>query len=66
MSAQIIDLEEVKGKRMAALRAERLAGIFTIDIASGRLRIEGTVEEVRHALITGQIEAALWLAEAAL
>jgi len=66
MNAKIIDIEEVKAKRMAALRVERLADIFSIDVVSGRIHIDGTIEEVSRALATGQINEALWVAEAAL
>ena len=66
MNAKIIDIEEAKARRMAALRVERLADIFSIDVVSGRIRIDGTIEEVSRALATGQINEALWVAEAAL
>jgi len=66
MNAKIIDIEEVKAKRMAALRVERLADIFSIDVVSGRIHIDGTIEEVSRALATGQINEAIWIAEAAL
>lgn len=63
--ALVVDMEEVKGKKMARHRIEQVREC-AINVKARTVTITATPERLQEMLTKGELETVCWLAESAL